>query len=294
MIGCNSNSSPAGSGSAPNSTNQMAHPTDDAHGGSSWSLKLQSKCTADVTDDQCVGAFGFTVFADGRYQDGPAATGAVKNGNITQEELSSLTAALNPVLSIASLGAEGHAALGGDSSQGEDTVTLVRGSSGGDIIIHAASADLTYRTESGDQAKAVLSALKTLAAKYYALPFPDGCSDRAATLTSLYASLQTCSADKDCAYLDSFQEVDPSTYSFITTDDCSVVKPLAVGNLKLITGSWDKIQQTLGLVQEACGARVMRADCTDISGFTLNGAPAACKQGVCQAGGQAQPNTSTH
>jgi len=289
--GCSSKSTPQSTATPPLNSSQKPNEP-DASSGSDWTLKLQSKCQNGVTDDQCLGAYGFTVFPDGRYQIGPTSTGAVKNGSITPDELKTLTDALAPALSSVPLSTANHETIDAAANPSDDTVTFTRGSSDGQAIVQIAATDFSYRLPSSDQAKVLFSALKAVAARYYALPFPDTCGDTVAGLQTLFTSLQTCTTNQDCVYLDSsYNVLDPSTYSFLTTDDCTMVTPLSVANSKLLDASRDKIATLVGQANDACGARMTKADCTSATGFQLNGTPAVCKQGVCQSN---QSASTTH
>ena len=191
-VGCNSSSTsaPANPEPAPAPVEQPAPqpatpPAPQPPQG--WTLKLQSKCAAEIGMEQCVAGHGFTVDQDGKYTIGPTAQGQTKTGTLAPEELKTLTDALSPTLSASELSAENHLTLAAEENPSEDTVTFARGPGEGNAILHSSASDLTYRTQSGDQAKALLTSLKTLAVKYYTLPFPDGCTDNVTALNALFA-----------------------------------------------------------------------------------------------------------
>ncbi len=277
LSGCNSNSTAT-------PPKKVTKPVEIDQNSLDWAIKLQSKCTPPAEEgeaDKCVALYGFTVLKDGHFQLGPGPAGEMRIGMIDPEELKAISSALSATLSSPRLQAEVHQNI--DASGTNDIVTLIRGTSEAEILLKTSGSDLNFQTRSIDEAKAVLTAIRNLALKYYALPFPDACNDGAATLQTLFSSMRTCSADADCAYVsDAFDIIDSNSTQYITTDDCTLIHPLIVGNATTVRSNQTKLQEAVSQVQSACGAGLTRSDCTESVGFQLSGTSPTCQQGVCQ------------
>jgi len=284
MIGCSNSDAPTES--------KKTTPIGGGQGSLGWALKLQSKCQDNIAPEYCIAGQGFTVKTDGQYEVGPGPNGQSKTGTISSEELTKLTAALAPVLS-SGVQTENHETLqveenGEEPAQvSDDVLTLTRGSGNSEILAQVTANDLAFRTASSEQAKTLIKTLKSLATTYYPTPFPNTCSDSSAALHALYGTVQTCSTDADCSYYDdNLNVVDANSNAVLTVDDCTVAKPLVVGNTKLVDENRAKIAEIFSEVQTACSGGMMRADCTETSTLTLSGKPAVCNQGVCTAAKQ--------
>jgi hypothetical protein len=278
LLGCSSKSNTH----APTSTPPVKKPDPivEPRLNPGWALKIQSKCSESVGMDQCVGFYGFTVFTDGHYQVGPGPEGQIRTGTLTADELAKINTALTPALTTSLLDTEGHEAR--ETKEVDDVVTLVAGANQLETLVRAVGTDFNYQVRSANEAKTILSAIRDLAVKYYALPFPEPCGDGANTLTALYTAMQSCATDSDCAYLDSsLDTVTAETSQALTTDDCTLVRPLVVGNSALVKSNKDKLLQMLEQVRTSCAERFMRADCTEAVTVPLSSAAPACRQGVC-------------
>jgi len=250
-----------------------------------WTLSLFSKCQEGVTPDQCVGAYGYSILTDGTFQVGPGPKGELRTGKLTPDELNSIAAAFGPGLDTSTLGTLSHDTT--DATETSDTVTLTWGTSEPNLVVKSEGTDLSYQTKSAAIAKAVLSAIRNLAVKYYALPFPDACTDGAVTVAALFSSMRVCEKNSDCIFVsDSFDPIDATSGVKITTDDCSLVQPLAIANGSLVQSNKNKLQDAISQVQAACGANYARPNCTNIAELQLTGAPPVCLQGVCKGPGQ--------
>lgn len=256
-----------------------------------WSLKLQSKCdgnTAEdgsaITEDLCVARYGFSVLTDGKYQMGPGPQGELRTGNLTEDEKNKINAALASTLKAESLQPESHQTIEGGGTN--DIITLSRGASSAAALIRTEGTDLTYLTQSAEQAKVLLDEMRKLAKVYYLTPFPDTCLDGANSVRNLFASMQTCATNTDCVYLDeSFDRLESNSGSELTTDNCTLIRPLTVANASLVETNKTKLTEAYNQVQTACAEKpeaIMRAGCNENTVFTLSGRMPVCQQGVCQ------------
>ena len=278
LTGCNSNSSaPAG----PSDGLVMPNPIEEAHGTIAWTVALQAECPA-TNMEYCIAGYKFSVLSDGHYQAGPGPNNEMKTGSLTSEETSTIAAAVASGLSGLRLQAVAQTEI--DDSGSNSTVTLVEGSDSSVItLVQSEGSNLSYLTSSADSAKGLLSSLQALAEKYYTVPFPDTCVSGADAYSALVTSLQTCTQDSDCSYYDSsLQVILSATNQTLRTDDCTLIKPIVVGNTTAMAANLAKLQASSENVKNACGDRIFRNDCSGIQDILITGA-ATCNQGACQA-----------
>lgn len=288
VLGCNSNSNshPAISPAPANNTGTPAKhttPSEVTHNPPNWVLKLESKCQENVTPDQCVGAYGLTILTDGHYVIGPGPQGELHKGTLTSDEIDHLHAALDATLNASHLSSENHDTLNDPVS--DDTLTLTRGDNQDETLLRTTGSDFYFTIDSASDAKTLYKDIRELLTKYYTLPFPDACLDGTTALQALYASVQSCTTDADCSYIDNtFTPVEATSTAYLTTDDCSLVLPLVVANASSVRTSQGKLNDAFDRVRNVCQDRLVRADCTGVTGFQLTGAnaPAVCRSGTCQ------------
>ncbi|OFZ19690.1 MAG: hypothetical protein A2X94_16680 [Bdellovibrionales bacterium GWB1_55_8] len=247
-------------------------PAPQAAQGPAYKVVLSSKCVEE-SDEYCVGQYGFLVTADGTFEVGPGPAGQRKSGRISDDELKMIDAAV-----IAAVGGidlnRAESCNEVDALASEDTVTISM--SNGDVgLVRASGTNFCFQTATVEQAEALHKAIRELADKYYTLPFPDACEDAVEAIEALYPEMQKCSADTDCAYVTTnYDVIPPSSSQYVTTDACSKVKPLVVGNIAAIIQNQTKAYEALDQARYVCGERIIRYDCTGISGFmSSDGAP---------------------
>jgi hypothetical protein len=287
LAGCHSDSKVAAAPVAPGN---------GALDGRYWKLSLSAKCDGDV--GQCVAGYGFSLLNDGTFSVGPGPSGQTQTGNVGAEEFDAISQALDRVanahLTEASASvveyaetcqapAEGEAADTSESATANDTLTLRR--LGRDRVLTSIEAGkFCFRAQSVDDARALRKLVLAAATKYYALPFPDACADSAQALVALEGSLQGCSTDADCSYVSS--SLDPiatGTSQFVTVDDCTRATPLSVGNAAALASREAELLKAINDTRTTCGARLVREDCTGVTGFLSSVAPPVCRSGSCQA-----------
>lgn len=246
-----------------------------------WSLTLQSKCAATVEEGKCIGEHGLTILQDGSYKVGPAPTGQMREGKISDEDLQKLNAQLDGTMK-AQKPTEQHLAI--EVAQSDDTVTFTKGTSAPQILLKTSGADLSFTTSSGDEAKALYASMRDLASRYYPATFPDACVDGALQLQSMYKDTQSCTTDADCTYVSGLQAMDADNIDYIFTDQCTLANPLAVANKSKIDADSDKLNALLAQVIDACGDTFYgREGCEAETGFYPNGKAPTCVANVCQA-----------
>jgi hypothetical protein len=248
--------------------------------GPAWTLTLKSNCTAYGEADQCVGKYGFSVTADGKYQVGKGPKEQVITGVVTGEELATLNAAVQLVGTQANR-AEAHEEA--VENESDDTVTLARQDQK-IVVAHNTGADFYFTTAKLESAQSVHKAIRDLAKSYYHLPFGNDCADAAAKVEALYPALQGCNADTDCVYVNNdrnWSVVAPRSGEYIFTERCEVVSPLTVANKSTILNGAAQIIDAYNATFTACGAQFRRADCRPVQQAAVV-AP-VCVQNRCQS-----------
>jgi hypothetical protein len=247
----------------------------------SWTLQYQATCAANTDPAGCVGAYGFTVAADGSYQVGPGPQGQIAKGHLEAEDFSTLTqTAAGAVDGTAMLSAESCNGYYGNVS--DYTLTLVKHGHKTEVL-HKTGADLCSSKLEQDSAEALHNEILALADKYYPTPFPDACLEAAAEVEALYPSVEKCSTDAECGYLTAdYTPIPTDSAQTVYVDNCSHVTNLPAANLAAINASGAKLQAALQKAQQICGVRIARDNCSMPKSFSSSAAPAVCQQGVCR------------
>ncbi len=285
-VGCGSSNK-----SAPKQTSQVNLPPakqGQAQDGPAWKVTLKTSCQ-NVDAVECVANYGFTVIANSHFQVGPAPQGQTVVGSLTADEFKSISTLITSALpTVTRAQRNQHETCKPldqtEEYEGQDTVTLSRPQNQDLVLLTTKGNDLCSQSATPDVTQALHKAIHALANKYYTLPFPDACLDAATAMEAIYPSVQSCSTDADCAYVDtSFNVIPSADEQFVVTDDCTVVTPLSVGNAKAVASAQAKLQAALDHVRDVCGERIVRNECTGISGFQSSAGSPVCKLGVCQS-----------
>ncbi|MCM2322761.1 MAG: hypothetical protein NDJ90_05830 [Oligoflexia bacterium] len=256
-----------------------------------WTLTLNSAC-ASYVDEYCVARHGFKATADGTFEIGPGPQGQVKTGKLEAEELAQLETLVRDLSGASALtGRDAESCVDFEEfvPDSQDRITFTR--NGTELTLYRTEEARTcYQGLSRETNDQLHHAIRTLADKYYALPFPDTCAEAADAIHNRYAPVQGCATDNDCAYITESYEVIPSSANqYVITDNCSMIPPLVVGNAKLVETAKAELLESLLAAQNVCGQRIIRNDCLGIAGFESSlGAP-VCQQGVCRVHPNATP-----
>lgn len=262
-----------------------------------WKLSLQSKCAGDVTE--CVAGYGFTMTADGKYIVGPTPAGQTATGTLKPEELKYLNEKIAALTATAPAShpngdeaapAEGTAEAATAAPQEacealvnteEDKLVLTQQGKE-KILAQTREAQLCFQTANNEAASELHEAVKELAAAYYPTPFPNACVDQVNALQSLYATVQSCTADTDCAFVDqSFAAIPASSEQWVSTNAGTQVMPLAVASIKGLASHRDALNQAYGSALSACHLSPAENAAT-YDGFMTTSATPRCQQGVCR------------
>ena len=266
-----------------------------------WALQLQSKCGEEVAAGECLAEHGFTVTSDGKWKTGKTPEGYERSGDISNEDLTALSGTLEKALkqsgqSLKKLAAEDidqpqteTTAQTVNAAQSEDVITLTEGSDNPKILVKALGGGITSSLNSEGEAKALHSAMRGLAERYYPRPFPDVCSDGGALLNTLINSAQACQTDADCTYVRYFTAVDAEDGGAIETDKGTIINPISVANKSSLETNVDKLSSLFNDVEVACGDTFYRDDAFgSYKAFVANGKAPVCKANVCQANPEVQ------
>ena len=297
LTGCSSSKSPLSEGPSSPQTPQILVP----RGPTAWTLRILSTCKgatgtprvneadeanenneANETDPaQCVAKYGFTVSSEGNFQVGPGPQGEARKGQLTQDELESLNALIKPHTTGPQVTTQNHDTL--ESSSGDSIVTLTLDEGTPQTLITTSGNTINFQMQNASEAKAIFTAISNLAKKYYNLPFPDTCNDQVVLVQSLLDSMNTCTQDSDCSYIDDqLNLIESNSTAALTTDNCSLIRPIIAGNAKMLQNNASQLQEKLTSLGQACGERFIRPDCSQQSTLQLSGMAPVCKEGKCQ------------
>jgi hypothetical protein len=258
--------------------------TDETRASTEWKLlKLVSNCDQGEPE-ACTARYGFTVLSDGSYQIGPGPQGETFSGRLEVAEFKSVSekitetlGAIRPQVEVSEqcISAE-------PAKDSKDLVSLSR-SSGEEDLIRTQGTEFCFKRFTADSAAKVHDAIRGLAKKYYRTPFPDACTVAALKVEQLYAPLQACQEDKDCAYIDNtYGPVDEGKLQFIFTDDCSVIRPLSAGHATKVAEAQAQLQEAREATRAVCGAKIARAGCSEPTGFQNDLSRPVCLEGACR------------
>ncbi len=247
-------------------------------------MTLTTKCLqySGNSQEKCVAAYGFTIQGDQHFQVGPGPQGQLLSGTLEPGEfkaIEDLVTALLPALAR-SEGSENCVPY----TQGEANEQLLLSHQGRELtILHTAETTYCFQTPTLNEAESFQQTIRRLALKYYPLPFPDECLDTAQSLEALYPQLYACTSDHDCSFLDkNYVPIPLEQTQYITTDACTVMKPLVVANPILMAPIRGQLLETRRKALEICGARVIRLNCSETLGFYTNQARPVCLNNTCQ------------
>lgn len=248
---------------------------------SNWSITLHSTCSTGAVEE-CVAAYDFSVNANGRYLIGPGPQKQTLSGSLTVEEFKT----------IEQLQLFDHNALAYDNAslictspiptQTTDSVTLHQKDRDLEII-QAMDSKFCYNESLIDKAKPLYSHLKELATQHYPLPFPqDSCTDALIILEKLYQRVRECKVDPDCIYVEkAFESVPRDAATFITANDCSMVKPLIVANENLTAANQIELFEHQKNALTACKHINTTLNCGGFSHLQPTQPSPICQAGVC-------------
>lgn len=252
----------------------------------SWKLTFLSSCGDADEAEECVGRYGFSLSENRQFQVGPGPAGQLKTGTLEALEFQKIEQLLSQALSSGEI-PEGGQENCRDAEEVESTfrgdkVTLTRRATE-TTILREDPERLCFQTSTVEAAMRLHSAIRDLAEKYYSLPFPDSCAETVAALHALYAPLQECNTNEDCAYFSpDYDPVNASVSEFVLTDRCQLVRPLIAGNTTAVSRSLRALREAVNAAESVCGHRIVREDCMSVRGFDASVGAPVCQDRVCR------------
>jgi hypothetical protein len=262
----------AAAGCTKNKTSSDVTPGTNTVSGPEWKLQLKASCTDGTAEDNCIGAHGFAVTAEGKYEVGPTAAGRTFTGYLSPSEFKQIQDVISGVLDNSNA-QDQEGTL--QTSSPDTTVTLVR--AGRERVLLSNTADaLKHQLASEADARALHSAIYQHAFKYYPQPLPGDCGDAVAALQDLYGTVQSCSQDSDCSYITGDFVAVASTTETVVTDRGEQAMPLIVANSSAVESNRAALQGAWDKAVSSCTSRGGL-----ITEFTAS-APAVCQKSVCR------------
>jgi hypothetical protein len=261
-------------------------PASEKQQGDDWQLKLTANCQGAVAE-QCVGAYGFTVFSDGHFEAGPAPeTAQVHKGKVSAETLKNI----KDVLAAAKYKESCNDMLMLVGDEANDTLTL-KEQGKNQAVVTSSNGQANACTADPSQAEALHKAIRELAKANYPLPFPSECVAAIDALEALYPAIQQCQRNEDCEYADiSYNPIPAGQKAFVAVQDCSRINPIVAANKALLVDNQAKLLQARDHARKVCGPELARPQCTSIRGLQADRTPAICREGSCQAASTADLN----
>ena len=264
-----------------NKDNKQPHRQVSAQDGPAWLVSYNSTCAGEDATE-CPGFYGFTLDAAGNYQVGPGPAGQHKKGRISDEDLQMLTDSISTILQSTMQSSELTCNTLEAYVGQNQTITIQTKYDQARPVVQTGDKGFCSATEF-EPSNSFYKTIKTLAEQYYPSPFPDACEDAIVAAEGLHPQFQFCATDTDCGYLTpGFEVVPPSTMQYIITDDCSRLKPLIVANIGAIVSGQEILINALQNAQGVCREKLVKYDCTGVSGFQATDGAPLCIQNTCR------------
>ena len=249
----------------------------EAQTGMKWRVKLTSECP-NLKEEECPGRYGFTVGSDRSFIVGPGPAGQKIDGFIEAEEFEQIALLVSDI-NDDSLADECTSVSGIEVNES----ISIDHNGNEKVFIRQGSENFCYNSISLDAAATIYKTLKDLVKKYYPIPFPDACIESVYGMQEIIRPIRSCSSDSDCVYVDNtFGAVSNNELQFITTDDCSLIRPIIVANAILLESKQLDIIAARNTAREVCGAKLSRINCAGVMGFQSTASTPACVENTCR------------
>jgi len=253
----------------------------------SWALLYTASCSSGAAES-CAGAYGFTLWNDGRYEVGPGPQGQLVRGWIQRKDVEGLRAHLAS-LRLDEVNAEfasssSHACATPPAGQSAAEVRLVSGERSRVLLMDSGAsfcsdASLVPTTANAQDLE---NWIKGMAQKYSPPLFPNPCVDAASALDQKYSGIRSCQSDIDCAYVDeNLLPIETSIATRVVSDDCSYIQPLVVANRFLAVTNQRDLLLERELARKVCGGNLTKTQCTHPYSFDPTAGAPICQEGVC-------------
>jgi hypothetical protein len=146
-----------------------------------WTLSFQAVCSG-VENTQCPGYFGFSVSLDAHFEVGPGPSGQKLRGMISEAELKSLAALVTKAVLTPS---NTETCTDKPDDKIREKVEFSSTSVAPLLITESNEKQFCHRLSGTDEANQLHATMRTLAHRYYPVPFPDTCINAAAALQNI-------------------------------------------------------------------------------------------------------------
>jgi len=256
--------------------------------GPEWTLTFKNTC-ADGSKETCLGFYGFSVDASGKYTVGAELAGTpARVKTLDADEFAAVQKLADPFVAALKTGSRAaEACISRDAPilvpSDEQTVTLTQQGNTA-VISHDTGEKSCTSLLDADQSHALAAQLLALAQAHYPTPYPDPCLAQIDAFEAKYADFQSCSQATDCAYIGQDYSVIPYDSSQVVfEEDYSKLAPLVVGNASKITAAKAAITQAHEDLVTSCGDSYWRNPVPSaFRQFYSNAGNPICEQGVCK------------
>lgn len=246
----------------------------------SWKLAYKSQCT-EKSPELCPGAYGFEIKSNGTFKVGPAPNGESYSGELDQEELTTLKQQLNR-LDLSTETTAPFQICDSDFTQpAKERVDLFQANSSFSLI-ELSDSKLCFNKFTSENARRFLNNIHDLLSKYHPERFPNDCTQATRALKNLYSEVSDCIRDDECSYLnENYYPIPFERVDFITSDECSFVKPLQVANYFSAVSNQLNLLTLRDAVREACGKEDYKRSCKRYGGYRERAGTPICHRGRC-------------
>lgn len=270
----------------PSSTQQSSEPTPTPQAqpadAPEYKVIFKSVCAANQEYADCRGAYGFTVFADGKFEVGPSQENKYYRGKLNVEEKNSLDTALAKVVAELSVESATTAQVAEiEDKQAHDTIVFER-REGSKELIKVEGAKMQFITASAEEAQKIHALMTELTLRYYPIPFPNPCIDGAMEVEAAHANLRSCNVDADCALVNNvYEPITAGGMNVVFTDLGEWIPALPVANAQLVGEQTLALQALRQEARLACGEGLYRPNSQQVYYQTSEVLP-VCEVGVCK------------
>ena len=249
-----------------------------------WSVVLLSSCS-NKPIDECLGAYHFSVNADGSYLVGPGPQLQTLSGQLDPVEfkvIEDLVHSNHLSLTEGTIAETCSPSISVNTTS--DTITFHQQEKEHELV-QSSDSKFCFRELTFDKAKTLYSALTTLATKRYPLPFPQSpCTASLTTLQNLYEKVRKCKTDSDCGYVEeTFKPIPRELSTFFLVNDCSIVKPLLAANPVLTLKSQNELLEEYRHSITACKNATTPSNCKPSSKIQPTQPAPYCETGSCRS-----------
>lgn len=247
-----------------------------------WTLRYEARC-ASLPREQCLAAFGFSLFSDRRFRFGPGPKGEHIDGFVEDSrEIRRVAEALSAALRKGETDVKGHGSCVEEKAPLPLEVLVV--ASGVDsatrIVLGPDSAGVCPAAD--PEARELRDAVRAVAESHAPEKFPNPCVEASVLLERAYDEVRRCKRDDDCAYIGEGLLPETGSAALSLSDDCSYLPVLLAANSFETVANQLSLLLRRDLARQICGAETRKPGCR-WKAVPAGLGPATCAAGMCQA-----------